>query len=200
MITVEFEVTGVSVDKCGSYGGCPVVISGRGFNTDCSKNNIKFGSVSCNPTSCTETSVECKLAYASTVHKVTNDGTHPKFGDKFAWSPRSIDIMAGDIITWVWTPPQFVRNLKYKVAETDTQTDTETKAGGFESSSIGSLSGSYRRHFPNTGTHHYFSGYVDDLQTISFRGLVNVGTRNPFVSYLKFMQMSTEATYTLSMG
>lgn len=186
------------MDECGSFGGCRLTITGRGFNTDCSKVDINFGPASCIVSSCTATSVECTLEYAAAVHRVTNNGLHPKYGEQFAWDPRVIEIMAGDMVYWIWSPPQFIRSLKYKVAETDTETDTEPKSGGFESSDIGTMSGSYKIHFPNIGTHHYFSGYVDELETILFRGKVKVVPRQSFVSYLTLKQGSTEATYTPS--
>ncbi|CAD5116834.1 DgyrCDS5681 [Dimorphilus gyrociliatus] len=196
-ITVQFEVTAVSTDKCSSYGGCRITLTGVGFNTDCSKNKITYEDSVCKPTSCSDTSVECTLEYAAFVHRITNNGINPALGKKFAWDPKNIEIMMGDIISWSWDPPKFVRKVNYRVAETETDTSSVPKVGGFSSGPNGSPTGSYRKHFPTVGNYKYFSGYVDEEGTIAFRGWVNVVAREPFVLYLSFYQGSAEATYTL---
>lgn len=192
-------MTGLSVDKCGSFGGCPITITGTGFNTDCSKMKIMFGQVPCDASSCTDTSIECKLGYAAEVHKITNDGVNPKYGKQLAWDPRKIEIQAGDIIHWAWKSPQFVDSLKYRVIETDSETDTEAKSGGFESSPIATSVGSFRRHFSSVGSHYYFSGFVDESHSIFFRGKIDIVARESFAIYLSLKQGSAEATYTLGL-
>jgi len=90
----------------------------------------------------------------------------------YRWSDESVTIKTGEYVHWTWTPPAAVTGISYKVEEVADPTSTEYN-GGFTSGEA-KPTGQFRHQFNKAGVYHYWSGYVDLGETISFRGMVTV--------------------------
>ena len=72
---VEFEADGISPSMCSSFGGCDVIITGKGLaveNTD--SYSIKLGHAPCVVKETSHNELKCFLSDSSRVHDIKNDG------------------------------------------------------------------------------------------------------------------------------
>ena len=57
------------------------------------------------------------------------------FGDGYSWNPRTVDVFVGDFVEWTWEAPKLVKNIAYRVAQTETASSDEDLSDGFSSGS-----------------------------------------------------------------
>ena len=59
------------------YGGSIITLTGQGFSTNNSLNNIRFGDAICKAVSSSYGSVVCEMEWTGKTHRVENTGSHP---------------------------------------------------------------------------------------------------------------------------
>lgn len=73
-VIVDFEVDGISPSMCSPYGGCDVMITGKGLQVKDTKSySIKLGHAPCNVKETSENEIKCFLGNSSRVHEIKND-------------------------------------------------------------------------------------------------------------------------------
>ncbi|XP_064635071.1 fibrocystin-L-like [Lineus longissimus] len=176
-ITYDFELHQLSPKEGSLFGGTVLTFTGTGFPEDITLYDIAVGDVSCTVLNATSTSVVGQLEEYHPTHNVDNSGTHATYGSGYSWNPVSIDINEGDKIQWNWSPPQYVSGMNYRVCQTANASSLACDPNGFSSGAKTSTGASVHQ-FLTAGEYFYWSDYVDEGTTISFRGTVRVAKRN----------------------
>lgn len=113
----------------------------------------------------------CQTTSVLKTYTINNDGIDPNLGKGYAWSDEKLMIDIGDTITWSWSSPIGISDATYRVAQLqDAESFIES---GFSSGFSSTPSGTYTRQFQTPGTYYYWSGYIDNSKTVSFRGYYN---------------------------
>ncbi|XP_061110160.1 fibrocystin-L-like isoform X2 [Conger conger] len=172
-IKYVLEVTDI-YPKWGSlYGGAMITITGSGFSSNISDNTVSIGGTLCVVTSASDHQLECTTQPEERTHTVTNLGSHPSYGEGYAWSPSSLTVSLGDMVQWHWQAPLFVP-LGYRVFSVANPSNTTYDGVSFNSGDIKTESGFFSYRFTTLGDHYYSSGYVDDNKQKFLQGVVKV--------------------------
>ncbi|KAJ8273405.1 hypothetical protein GJAV_G00101260 [Gymnothorax javanicus] len=174
--TIEYilEVTGISPTRGSFFGGSKVTITGSGFSSTIDDNVVFIGGASCEVTHASEHQLECVTQPEDEVHKVTNHGSHPSYGEGYAWSPSSLTVSVGDTVAWRWEAPPFIRGIGYRVFSVSNPSSTHYDGVHFTSGDSKTESGFFSYRFTAPGTYYYSSGYVDDGNRKFLQGVVKV--------------------------
>ncbi|KAG7457780.1 hypothetical protein MATL_G00230750 [Megalops atlanticus] len=174
--TIEYVlgVTDISPVQGSLYGGTEVTITGSGFSPNMADNQVTMGSTLCRVTSASEHQLECVTEPEERTHTVTNQGSHPDFGEGYAWSPSSLTVSVGDTVAWRWDAPSFIPGLGYRVFSVSTPSSTTYDGVAFSSGDTKTQSGFFSYRFTAPGVYYYSSGYVDDGYRTSMQGVVKV--------------------------
>lgn len=132
---------------------------------------VSFGKQRCQVTGCSSSWIQCKTSSAFITHQLSNDGKDPLHGKGYAWTEPFLTINKGDSVHWSWKPPTGINSVKYRVIQV--QDALSKDPIGFESGDASAV-GSFVHQFNQAGTYHYFSGYVESTNIISFRGTIQV--------------------------
>jgi hypothetical protein len=62
------------------------------------------------------------------------------------------------------------------------------------------VTGVYRHRFTVPGTYYYWSGYADEYNIISYRGVIHVTSQESYVGEVVVKVSGVEATYDLNAG
>ncbi|KAK0070507.1 fibrocystin-L, partial [Biomphalaria pfeifferi] len=112
-------------------------------------------------------------------------------GYGYAWDKDPVTIQVGDYITWTWQTPQYVSHIAYSIQQTATAFDAESLPDGFSSGNK-SRRGTFTHQFTAAGTYYYWTGYMDNNQTIYFRGKVTVYELQSYSAELSVQVLGVE--------
>lgn len=93
------------------------------------------------------------------------------FGTGYAWTKPYLIINVGDRVHWNWKAPAGVAGIKYRVQQV--ADPLSIVPVGFDSGDSTAF-GKFDHQFNAPGVFHYWSGFVDASEKISFRGVINV--------------------------
>ncbi|XP_048254094.1 fibrocystin-L-like [Haliotis rufescens] len=192
-IDYTLKVTNISPSRGSLYGGTRVTITGEGFLD--SNTLVSFGPHACVPDVINSTQIVCTIQDTGVVHEVKNTGTHTHFGYGYAWNPSSVEVNVGDSVKWSWTTPKWVSGIGYRIAELMNASTTVEKTNGVTSGSVKVPNGQYQYKFGAAGNFHYWSGYADEFDTISFKGKVTVVQAPSHAKVLRVTVAGHEAVY-----
>lgn len=68
------------------------VFLGVGFGTNADDVEVKFGDVDCYIISILDTEIVCVTQSTSMRHSVDNSGSHPQYGQHYAWNPPLVKV------------------------------------------------------------------------------------------------------------
>ena len=104
-ISYRFRVTGMTPSAGSLLGGTKVKITGQGFTDDeCLNLKVNLGQIySCQITECMDTYILCETSRNVQTLNVRNQGSHPKFGYGYKWSPQYAKVFPGDEVLWQWS-------------------------------------------------------------------------------------------------
>ncbi|XP_066572050.1 PKHD1 like 1, tandem duplicate 1 isoform X2 [Amia ocellicauda] len=173
------KVTDVSPLQGSLYGGTKVIVTGLGFSAQAEDNTVTFGNYPCSITSASETQLECVTHLNENLYIITNQGIHPAYGVGYAWSPSSMQVSVGDTVQWQWQAPYLVKGLGYRVFSVSNPSDTTYDGIGFTSGDIKTDLGVFRYRFTVPGVYYYSSGFLDNTNTRSMQGVVQVQPVQP---------------------
>ena len=110
---IEYQLSVSSfTPRVGSIrGGSVVNVYGQGFSTECSMNQVRFGSQRCKVLNCSNNWITCETSSAYVVHEITNNGADPYHGKGYAWSNTHLKINLGESVKWTWKPPVSVQKV-----------------------------------------------------------------------------------------
>ncbi|KAK7010427.1 fibrocystin-L, partial [Biomphalaria glabrata] len=194
-IKYTFNVLSLSPNFGSLYGGTDLVITGNGFSLNSSQMSVAVGTHQCNIIDLTDTSIKCRIEDTGKYHTVSATGIHKLLGYGYAWDKDPITIQVGDYITWTWQTPQYVSDIAYSIQQTATAFDAESLPDGFSSGNK-SRRGTFTHQFTASGTYYYWTGYMDNNQTIYFRGKVTVYELQSYSAELSVQVLGVEAKYT----
>uniref|UniRef100_A0A8D3BAM2 PKHD1 like 1, tandem duplicate 2 n=1 Tax=Scophthalmus maximus TaxID=52904 RepID=A0A8D3BAM2_SCOMX len=159
--TVDYvlEVHSVSPLFGSLMGGTRLTVSGSGFSSDTSDNQVSVVASSFEKT-----------------HVVTNQGSHQKYGRGYAWSPASVTVSVGDTVAWRWEAPAF-QKVGYRVFSVSSPSGTNYEGGPFTSGETQTSKGHFGHRFTVPGAYYYSSGYIDDASAKLLQGVVKVEAR-----------------------
>uniref|UniRef100_S4RUK3 Polycystic kidney and hepatic disease 1 (autosomal recessive)-like 1 n=1 Tax=Petromyzon marinus TaxID=7757 RepID=S4RUK3_PETMA len=172
--TVEFVLRVTDVQPRGGslYGGTRVTITGDGFSSNATSNNVTIGGVPCVVLSSSWSRLECLSLGTATTHTVTNRGIHRSLGEGYEWSAPVLDVFVGDTVVWRWSSPPFLQAAGYRVYSV-ANASTSQPDGTFASPVAASPAGSFSYTFSREGRYFYTSGAVNSKQ-LELRGAVSV--------------------------
>ncbi|CAL1525941.1 unnamed protein product, partial [Lymnaea stagnalis] len=196
-IVYTFQVTGMSPQFGSLYGGTDLFITGRGFSTNTSVMNVSVGPHKCDISEISQTSIKCRIANTGKRIDISATGVHKVYGRGYAWDKDPITIAVGDYITWHWETPQYVSDMSYSVQQTATPSDFQNMPGGF-SSGPNSRKGSFTYRFTSPGNYYYWTGFMDSLGNVYFRGTVKVEVLKSYSTTLSLKISSFEASHHTS--
>ncbi|XP_041373046.1 fibrocystin-L-like isoform X2 [Gigantopelta aegis] len=194
-IVYDLKVTNIYPDAGSLYGGTKVTLSGVGFSTNTTLNEVKFGKHVCDVESATTTKIVCTIRDTGEVHHVTNKGSHPVFGYLYGWDPSTVEVKVGDYVQFSWTLPSWVNDRGYGINQTKNASTTELMPDGFSTGPSKTANGNYKYRFSMVGTYYYWSGWVDEYETISLKGSVTVVDKTSHTQLLKLTVAGHEAVY-----
>ncbi|XP_059206673.1 fibrocystin-L-like isoform X1 [Centropristis striata] len=176
--TVEciLQVSSVSPQLGSLMGGTRLTISGSGFSTNTSDNQVSVGGTECEVKTASENELQCVMQSDEKTHIVTNQGSHHSFGQGYAWSPASLTLFVGDTVIWRWQAPAF-QKVGYRVFSVSNPSGTTYKGGAFNSGNTKTDTGSFRYRFTAPGVYYYSSGYIDGAKAKTLQGVVKVEAR-----------------------
>ncbi|XP_069115226.1 fibrocystin-L-like [Argopecten irradians] len=199
--TIDYvmRVTNVYPLQGSLHGGTKVTITGDGLAADA---EVKFGDTPCNVDNATATSTQivCTIGHTGTTHQVDNQGKDRVHGTGYAWNPKNIDVELGDTVRWQWFYPSYVTGQEPRLEQTPNASATTHQPDGFISGLEGTKSGVFEFQFNTPGKNYYWSGYVNEYLTASFRGAVNVVNKNSYVADMTLKLGGFEATYDKTSG
>ncbi|KAG5842965.1 hypothetical protein ANANG_G00183390 [Anguilla anguilla] len=174
--TIEYvlEVASVSPTRGSLYGGTRVTVTGSGFSSGVPDNRVSIGGTPCEVTAASEHRLECVTRPEERTHAVTNQGSHPSYGEGYAWSPSSLTVSVGDTVAWRWDAPPFVAGLGYGVYSVASPSSTAYDGVSFTSGDAKTESGFFSHRFTAPGVYYYSSGFVDASSQKFLQGVVKV--------------------------
>ena len=89
----------------------------------------------------------------------------------YSWTKPYLTINKGDSVKWSWQPPKGIQGVKFQVIQV---ADAEAYDPIGFNSGVATATGSYLVQFNQPGVYYYWSGYVEDSEQITFRGVVEV--------------------------
>ncbi|XP_063041153.1 fibrocystin-L-like [Engraulis encrasicolus] len=174
--TIEYvlEVSGVTPRQGSLYGGSRLTITGSGFSTNTSHNTVMLGNRSCDVIEASEHHIQCEVQSGAKTHTVTNQGSHPTYGECYAWSPPGVMASVGDTVAWRWEAPAFLQDVGFRVFSVSSPSSTTPDGGAFTSGDAKTPTGVFRYQFTRPGVYYYSSGHVDSEGQKSLQGVVTV--------------------------
>lgn len=152
-------------------GGSKVNINGLGFSLNCPLNQVYFDTQNCQILNCSNDWIQCETSSAYMVYNVNNSAADPWYGVGYAWSKPYLTINVGDSVYWSWRPPSGITTVTYQVIQVADQNSYASI--GFNSGQA-TATGSFQYQFNQPGVYYYWSGYVENSDQITFRGVVVV--------------------------
>ncbi|XP_059501744.1 PKHD1 like 1, tandem duplicate 1 isoform X2 [Stegostoma tigrinum] len=189
------RVTEVTPQQGSLYGSTKITISGSGFSPVLEDNVVQIGSVPCHINFASTNMLECVTGQTGRKFVIDNNGSSQTFGVGFKWNPSNLDIFVGDTVQWQWKGPSLLQNLKYRVFSVSKPSDVNYQGSGFISGNVSTTSGSFSHHFTSPGTYYYSSGYVDQKQSITLQGVVNVKPTEESIKSVHVYLAGIEAEY-----
>nr|XP_055075128.1 fibrocystin-L-like [Misgurnus anguillicaudatus] len=157
--TIEYvlRVTGFSPPLGSLYGGTTITITGSGFSSVPTDNNVTLGDTQCQITDASE-------------HQLM------LYGQGYAWSPSALIVSVGDTVVWRWEAPAFVSDVGYRVFSLSSPSSTDYDHEGlvFNSGDTKTAKGFFAYRFTSPGVYYYSSGFVDYNKWITLQGVVTV--------------------------
>lgn len=77
-LDIKFRITNVYPLSGSVMGGTRVTITGEGFSTNTTGTKVKVGQYDCAIESVSTTQIVCLIQDTATIHKVDNQGVHPR--------------------------------------------------------------------------------------------------------------------------
>lgn len=77
-LDIKFRITNVYPLSGSVMGGTRVTITGEGFSTNTTGTKVKVGQYDCAIESVSSTQIVCLIQDTATIHKVDNQGVHPR--------------------------------------------------------------------------------------------------------------------------
>lgn len=93
------------------------------------------------------------------------------YGKGYAWNKPYLVIYKGDSVKWTWKAPSGITCVSYQVIQV--KDPYSFVPIGFNSGAA-TPTGSFEFQFNQAGTFHYWSGYVESSEQITFRGIIVV--------------------------
>ncbi|KAF0024292.1 hypothetical protein F2P81_023094 [Scophthalmus maximus] len=176
--TVDYvlEVHSVSPLFGSLMGGTRLTVSGSGFSSDTSDNQVSVGGSACEVDAASVNELQCVMQSEEKTHVVTNQGSHQKYGRGYAWSPASVTVSVGDTVAWRWEAPAF-QKVGYRVFSVSSPSGTNYEGGPFTSGETQTSKGHFGHRFTVPGAYYYSSGYIDDASAKLLQGVVKVEAR-----------------------
>ncbi|XP_063846340.1 fibrocystin-L-like isoform X1 [Scylla paramamosain] len=171
-VLYEMQVTSSSATRGSVKGGTLVKLGGTGFGSDCSRLKVKLGDLyECEVLQCSNEALTCITRPTTTNHKIVNVAGNSE--DSVVWSPKVLNVMEGDTVTWQWSKLSDNSQLQYGVCEVPSPVDgcEDADGSGFYSGAQ-TLAGSFSVTFPQQGS-HYYAGPVM-AGGLVMRGQINV--------------------------
>ncbi|GFN92114.1 fibrocystin-l, partial [Plakobranchus ocellatus] len=193
-ISYVFQVTSMSPSFGSLYGGTDLLIVGEGFSSNSSEMEVTLGPHTCDITSLTANQIECRIADTGVTHIISATGTHKNYGVGYAWNKDPHTVSVGDYVTWQWETPSYVSDIGYSIQQTASASDVVSMPGGFSSGAISRV-GSFTQRFTVPGTYYYWTGYMNSVETIYFRGTINVVALESHSQVLSVKLRGQEAQY-----
>ncbi|KAI8520672.1 Fibrocystin-L [Branchiostoma belcheri] len=172
-VDYRLSVTNVYPDRGSILGGTRVLIKGEGFSETADSNVVMFGNVPCEVESADATLIACVTGTAARTHEVTNDGTHPDYGQGYAWSESLVIASVGDKVRWKWEAPDLAQGVAYSVQQTASASSTDYDGTGFFSGPR-IPKGVFEHTFTTPGQYFYSTAAVDSSGRIFMKGSVKV--------------------------
>nr|XP_055075127.1 fibrocystin-L-like [Misgurnus anguillicaudatus] len=174
--TIEYvlKVTGFSPSLGSLYGGTTITITGSGFSSVPTDNNVTLGDTQCQVTDASEQQLTCVTQAMEKIYTVTNQGFHPVYGQGYAWSPSGLTVSVGDAVVWRWEAPAFMSNLGYRVFSVSSPSSTDYDGIVFNSGDTKTTKGFFGYRFTSPGVYYYSSGYIDSNNQKTLQGVVTV--------------------------
>ncbi|KAI3358131.1 hypothetical protein L3Q82_003134 [Scortum barcoo] len=176
--TIEYilEIHSISPLFGSFLGGTRLTVSGSGFSTNTSDNNVSIGGVECDVKAASENELQCVTQSEEKTYVVTNQGSHCTYGQGYAWSPASLTVFVGDTVMWRWEAPAF-QTVGYRVFSVSSPSGTTYEGGPFSSGETKTAKGFFGYRFNAPGVYYYSSGYIDTDNTKQLQGVVKVEAR-----------------------
>uniref|UniRef100_A0A667XGZ1 PKHD1 like 1, tandem duplicate 2 n=1 Tax=Myripristis murdjan TaxID=586833 RepID=A0A667XGZ1_9TELE len=154
--TVEYilEIHSISPEVGSLLGGTRLTVSGSGFSSSSTDNQVSVGGAECEVMAASEDELEY-------------------FGQGYAWEPASLSVSVGDTVVWRWEAPAF-QEVGYRVFSVSRPSGTSYQGGPFNSGDTKSPEGLFRYRFTEAGVYYYSSGYIDESDTRLLQGVVRV--------------------------
>ncbi|KAJ8389419.1 hypothetical protein AAFF_G00119570 [Aldrovandia affinis] len=191
----QIEANSGSVFIGSLYGGTKVTITGSGFTSSIPDHQVSMGGTWCEVTSASEHQLECVTQSDERTHTVTNQGSHPNYGEGYAWSPSALMVSVGDTVAWHWQAPSFIPGLGYRVFSISSPSSTTYDRVSFSSGDTKTESGYFSYRFTSPGTYYYSSGYIDISNTKFMQGVVKVQPLEDKSSRFSLTVGGVEANY-----
>ncbi|XP_030644362.1 PKHD1 like 1, tandem duplicate 1 [Chanos chanos] len=174
--TIEYilEVTSLTPLQGSLFGGTKVTVSGSGFSPNVSDYRVSMGGRHCEVISASEHQLECITQTGEQTITVTNQGSHPEYGEGYAWSPSAVLVSVGDTVIWQWEAPEFIQGLGYRVFSVSTPSSTVHDGVAFSSGDTKTPTGRFSYQFTVPGVYYYSSGFIDEANQRVLQGVVNV--------------------------
>ncbi|XP_065144791.1 fibrocystin-L-like [Paramisgurnus dabryanus] len=174
--TIEYvlKVTGFSPPLGSLYGGTTITITGSGFSSVPTDNNVTLGDTQCQITDASEHQLMCVTQHTEKIYTVTNQGFHHVYGQGYAWSPSALLVSVGDTVVWSWEAPAFVSDVGYRVFSVSSPSSTDYDGIVFNSGDTKTTRGFFAYRFTSPGVYYYSSGFVDYYKWITLQGVVTV--------------------------
>ncbi|XP_073714829.1 fibrocystin-L [Misgurnus anguillicaudatus] len=154
-IEYVLKVTGFSPPLGSLYGGTTINITGSGFSSVPTDNNVTLGDAQC---------------------KVTNASEHQLtlYGQGYLWSPSALIVSVGDTVFWRWEAPAFVSDVGYRVFSVSSPSSTDNDGIVFNSGDTKTTKGLFGYRFTSPGVYYYSSGYIGSSNQKTLQGVVTV--------------------------
>ncbi|XP_065139309.1 fibrocystin-L-like [Paramisgurnus dabryanus] len=174
--TIEYvlKVSGFSPLLGSLYGGTTITITGSGFSSVPTDNNVTLGDIQCHITKALDHQLTCVTQPTNKTYMVTNQGYHPVYGQGYAWSPSALLVSVGDTVVWRWEAPTFVYDVGYRVFSVSSPSSTDYDGIVFNSGDTKTDKGFFAYRFTSPGVYYYSSGYIDSSNQMKMQGVVTV--------------------------
>nr|XP_055075131.1 fibrocystin-L-like [Misgurnus anguillicaudatus] len=174
--TIEYvlKVTGFSPPLGSLYGGTTIIITGSGFSSVPTDNNVTLGDIQCHITEASDQQLMCVTQPKNKSYLVTNQGSHAEYGQGYAWSPSALLVSVGDTVGWRWEAPALVDGLGCRVFSVSSPSSIDYDGSVFNSGGTKTAKGFFTYRFTSPGVYYYSSGYIDSNNRTTMQGVVTV--------------------------
>nr|XP_055075555.1 fibrocystin-L-like [Misgurnus anguillicaudatus] len=200
--TIEYvlKVSGFSPLLGSLYGGTTINITGSGFSSVPTDNNVTLGDAQCQVTDASEHQLTCVTQPTEKIYTVTNQGVHPVNGQGYLWSPSALIVSVGDTVFWRWEAPAFVSDVGYRVFSVSSPSSTDYDGIVFNSGDTKTPRGFFGYRFTSPGVYYYSSGYIDSSNQKTLQGVVTVRPLEERTVELQVSVAGIQASVNLASG